>query len=51
MKHGKKPTRNQKIAIKGKKLNPDNWLVVKDNSKELVIIHRDTGTVRSFEKA
>lgn len=50
MKQGKKPTRKQKIAIKEARLNPDNWLVVKDLShlNTLEIVHRNTGTIRKI---
>ena len=42
MKHGKNPTRKQIEVIKARKLNPDNWLVVKDLPGELHIVHRVT---------
>lgn len=40
MKHGKKPTRKQYEFIQRKGLNPDNWLVVKDTTQILVLVHR-----------
>lgn len=40
MKHGKKPTRKQMDFIKRKGLNPDNWLVVKDTTEKMVLVHR-----------
>ncbi len=46
MKHGKAPTRKQKMKIKKLGLNPENWLISKDNPNELVIVHRHTNTVR-----
>ena len=40
MKHGKKPTVAQmKLMVKWR-LNPENWLVVKDTSTEMVLVHR-----------
>jgi|HigsolmetaGSP12D_1036236.scaffolds.fasta_scaffold00847_11 hypothetical protein len=46
MKSGKRPTRRQKQAIKWAKLNPDNWLIVKNLPDELHIVHRETGTLK-----
>ncbi len=46
MKHGKTPTRKQKKKIISLGLNPENWLVSRDNTDELVLIHRKTGNVR-----
>lgn len=43
---GKNPTRKQKIAIKSVGLNPNNWLVTKTFSREIQIVHRNTGTKR-----
>ena len=36
----KKPTRAQKIFLKLKGLNPDNWLVVSDDRHRIVVMHR-----------
>ena len=46
MKHGKRPTRNQKKFLKAKGLNFENWLVCSDTPCEMVIEHRHTGTIR-----
>ena len=46
---GKKPTRKQKHLLKLRRLNPSNWLVVKNllhNESELHIIHKETGRER-----
>jgi hypothetical protein len=51
LRHGKRPTRKQKIFIKSKRLNPENWLVVKDTDKEFVIVHKESGKVRDLKKA
>lgn len=40
MKAGKKPTRSQRIFIKGKRLNPENWYVERDTPEMMVLIHR-----------
>ncbi|WP_407649772.1 DUF6906 family protein [Thermaerobacillus caldiproteolyticus] len=46
MKNGKKPTKKQKEAIKKARLNPDNWLVVKNLTTELHLVHRTSGNQR-----
>jgi hypothetical protein len=40
MKSGKKPTVNQRKFIKSKRLNPENWLVERDTTTEMVLVHR-----------
>lgn len=40
MKHGKKPTREQKKLIQKWKMNPENWLVVKDTPDQMLLVHR-----------
>lgn len=40
MKHGKKPTREQRKFIKSKGLNAENYLVVKDTPDLMHIVHR-----------
>lgn len=37
---GKKPTRKQKILLKSRGLIPDNWLVMSDDGKRMVVLHR-----------
>ena len=43
---GKRPTYNQKKRIKKLGLNYENWLVVRDNANEFVLMHRHSGTIR-----
>ena len=50
MKHGKRPTVSQKKLIKEKGLNYENWLVSKNTTTELVIVHRHTGTKKVINK-
>lgn len=50
MKNGKKPTRRQREVIKSKRLNAANWLVVKDTSIELELVHRRTGSKKIIHK-
>lgn len=53
MKHGKKPTLAQRKLIQQWKLDPANWLVVKDTPSEMVLVHRHfdskTKTIRKGE--
>lgn len=50
MKHGKNPTVKQKKLMTAWHLNYENWLVVKDTPAEMVIVHRDTGALRTITK-
>ena len=50
MKHGKNPTVRQKKLMTAWHLNYENWLVVKDTSTEMVIVHRNTGQIRAITK-
>lgn len=50
MKHGKNPTKAQKIFIKACRLNYENWLVVKDNAQAFEIVHRISGKTRKLIK-
>jgi hypothetical protein len=50
LKHGKRPTRAQKIRIKSLGLNPENWLVVKDCRECFEVIHRVSGKTRKLKK-
>lgn len=40
MKHGKKPTREQRKLLQKWKLDTNSWLVVKDTPTEMVLVHR-----------
>jgi len=46
MKHGKNPTRKQKVMLKDSGLNPENWLVVRNTAGQLQLINRATGRQR-----
>lgn len=50
MKHGKKPTLKQKKELTKHKLNPENWLVVKDTPEQLKVINRNSGKTRTFNR-
>ncbi len=40
MKHGKRPSKRQKIFIKSWGLCPENWLVTKDTPERMELVHR-----------
>ena len=40
MKHGKKPTREQRKLMEKRKVNTQDWLVERETLTELVLIHR-----------
>jgi len=48
MKQGKKPTRKQSENIRRGGLNPDNWLIYKNNGERVSLVHRLTGTTRQI---
>lgn len=50
MKNGKRPTVKQKKLMTSNKLNYNDYLVVKDTSTEMVVVHRDTGRIRTITK-
>ncbi len=49
MKNGKKPTVVQKKRIASYKLDPNEWLVVKDCSIEFLIQNRITGVTLNYQ--
>ena len=51
MKHGKKPTRQQRKLMEKWKLKPEDWLVVKDTPEEMLLVHRYSDrTTRTIHK-
>ena len=40
MKHGKKPTREQRKLMEKWKVDSKDWLVERETSTELILIHR-----------
>ena len=40
MKHGKKPTREQRKLMEKCKVNTMDWLVVKDEPSKMTLVHR-----------
>ena len=40
MKHGRKPTREQRKLIQQRNLDPAVWLVVKDTPEQMELVHR-----------
>ena len=49
MKHGKRPTRQQKKIIKANRLNPDNWLVSRVYPDRLEWVYRYADRVRVIQ--
>lgn len=45
MKHGKKPTREQRKLLMKWKLNTSDWLVVKDEPSKMTLVHRHFDSV------
>lgn len=45
---GKNPTRAQRKIIEKNDLDPKDWLVVKNPSHEIAIVHRGTGEVKTY---
>ena len=39
MKHGKKPTREQRKLMEKCKVNTQDWLVVKDEPSKMTLVH------------
>lgn len=50
MKHGRRPTKRQKLILKKFNLNPQNWLIVKDCSECFEIVNRITGNRRKLKR-
>lgn len=48
MKHGVKPTRNQKKLMQKWKLDPADWLVVKDLPDRIELVHRHFERVKKI---
>ena len=50
MKHGKKPTYEQRKTIQDSNLDAYDWLVVKDTPTEMVLVHRQLETIKTIPK-
>jgi hypothetical protein len=46
MKSGKKPTKNQSIFIQSHGLDPKDWLIVKNESHQMVLVHHVTSDTK-----
>ena len=42
MKHGKAPNKAQKIFLRSFNLDPEEWLIVKNTDKEMLLVSRHT---------
>jgi hypothetical protein len=47
---GKRLAKKQRIFLKSKNLNDENWLVYKDTLQEMVIKHRLSDKYRTIKK-
>ena len=50
MKHGTKPTREQRKLMEKWKVNTQDWLVERETNNELVLIHRNFNTKKIIPK-
>ena len=50
MKHGRRPTKRQKILLKKYRLDPSNWLIVKDCAECFEIVNRISGKTRKLKR-
>ena len=50
MKHGKKPTVEQRKLLTKKALNWADWLIVKDLTYTMMIVNGNTGETKVVEK-
>lgn len=50
MKHGCKPTYEQRKVLEAWGLNPRDWLVSKDTPTDMVLIHRHTEQTKTIHK-
>lgn len=48
MRHGKRPTRAQKITISKFGLNWENWLIIRASKSYLILLHKHTNRVRKI---
>jgi hypothetical protein len=46
MKSGKKPTKNQSIFIQSHGIDPKDWLIVKNEPHQMVLVHRETSDTK-----
>lgn len=46
----RKPTRQQKILLKSRGLNPANWLVVSDDQGRMVVMHRESAKHKTIAR-
>ncbi len=50
MKNGKRPNKAQKILLASLGFYSDDWLICKNTSTEITIVHRFTGSIRIIPK-
>lgn len=50
MKQGKRLTRRQKEYLSENRLNPQNWMLLVESDKVLLVEHKETGTIKKVCK-
>ena len=50
MKNGKKPTVDQRKFMEQCGLDAENWLIVKNTSEAMIVVHRHTGETKTIRK-
>lgn len=50
MKRGRKPNKRQKIFLTQNGLDYNNWLIVRDNQKEFIVVNRISGKTRVLKR-
>ena len=50
MKNGKNLTKKQKMFLQTKKLNPQNWLIVKNTADAMEILHKTSRKIKIIKK-
>lgn len=50
MKHGKRPTKSQRIFLQSFNLDSEDWLVVKDTNTKMLLVSRYTGRTKEIPK-
>ncbi|MGO4890327.1 DUF6906 family protein [Anaerobacillus sp. MEB173] len=49
LKSGKRLNKKQKVLVQENGLNPSEWLVTKNLSDKLYLVHRETGKEKSVD--
>lgn len=50
MKQPRKPTRQEKMFLSNKRLDPKNWAVLSETQESIIFIHKISKNTREFQK-